>query len=110
MTMSGRATVWNLPGTMYGHDVIREVRVHRDAHLGVVRPHGRKGLDHSTSVITLGKALSIHEAAFFEGGIGMQEPVGGDQLDRRVIRAPAKERLENSGGGALTPVSYTHLT
>ena len=74
MTMSGRATVWNFPGTMYGHDVIEVMRVHRDAHLGVDRPHGGKGLDHSTSVITLGKALSIHEAAFFEGGIGMQEP------------------------------------
>ncbi len=59
---------------MYGHDVIKVMRVHRDAHLGVARPHSGMGLDHSTSVITLGKALSILEAAFFEGGIGMQKP------------------------------------
>ncbi|MEY4361526.1 MAG: hypothetical protein RL391_832, partial [Actinomycetota bacterium] len=58
-------------------------------------------LEKRAGVVTLGKALAVHDAAFVENPIRVEEAVGRDEIDLGVVGPTSKERLEDAGKGAL---------
>jgi hypothetical protein len=43
----------------------------------------------------------VHDRSGLERGVGVEEAVGRDQVDARVIRPAAEERAQHAGGGRL---------
>lgn len=52
-------------------------------------------------IVGLGKAFLFHQSPFLQYFIGMQEPVGGDQLDPAMLRPTTEQRLQYAGRRAL---------
>ena len=75
-----------------GNDVVRVVRVHGRADLGGSGFHGGDELEQLASVVGFGESLPPVEAATVEFGIGVEEPVGGDEFDAWSV-GPAGEQL-----------------
>ena len=60
-----------------------------------------KKLQQSSSVVTLGKALAIHDPALVKDAVRLEETVSRDQIDFRVIRPASEQSLKNSSKRAL---------
>ena len=85
-----------------GHDVVGEVRVERRPHLWRAGLHVRRRTAAAPGGRTTpGKPLRCKQAAALQLGVGVEEAVGGDQLDARGV-GPAGEHLaQDPRGGRL---------
>ena len=97
MTMRGRRKTWASPSS----DVVGHVRVHGRDDLGFPGPDGGQRLHEVALVVALGEALATHEVASLQDGVGVEETVGGEELDLGVAFALAQERLQHACRGAL---------
>ncbi|MPM15728.1 hypothetical protein SDC9_62100 [bioreactor metagenome] len=79
------------------HDVVRQVRVDRGGDLGAARLHVDHEAQQRPPVVRLGEALAVHDAAPFQLLIGVEEAVGGDQLDVGVVGPVAQQLGEQPG-------------
>ena len=52
-------------------------------------------------VVALGEALALHQPARLEHLVRVQEAVGGDQVDLRVVGPAGEQRLQDAGERAL---------
>ena len=88
------------PGLALEH-VVGEVGVDRD--LEVVGSSLGPGdeFEESSAVVALGEAFSVHQPSLLQHRVGIEETVGGHQLDTRVLRPSGEELLENSGDRRL---------
>ena len=76
---------------LVGEDVVDEVRVHRRADFGAARLDGTHELQQGAAVVGLGEALAGHHAAPRQLRVGVEEPVGRDQLHLRAVRQARQE-------------------
>ena len=82
-------------------DVVGQVRV--DGRLDALVPglHIGDEAQQAAPVVALGEPLALHDAARLELGVGVEEAIGGHQLDLRGVR-PARHQLpEQSRGGGF---------
>ena len=87
---------------LVGDDVVGEVRVHRRPHdLGCACLQLREETQQRAHVVAVGKALAAHQAARFERGVREQEPVGGDEVDARMVGPAHEQRLQDARDRAL---------
>ena len=84
-----------------GHDVVHDVAVDRSPHLGLAALHRGQEVEQAPGVVALGEALAVHEAAVLEHPVRVEEPVGGDEVDLRVVGPAREQRLQDAGEGAL---------
>ena len=82
-------------------DVVGEVRVHGRAHDRLARLQLREELQQPAHVVALGEPLAAHQAARFELRVRIQEPVGGDEVDARVVGPAHQQRLQDARDRAL---------
>ena len=95
--MSGRRTTTSSPGD----DVVDDVAVDRRPDLVGAALQVAQELQQAAGVVALREALALHQAALGEHGVGVQEPVGGDQVDLRVVGPAGEQRLQDAGERAL---------
>ena len=58
-------------------------------------------LQQAAGVVALREALAVHHAAFVEHLVGIQEAVGGDEVDLRMVGPAGQQRLQDAGERAL---------
>ena len=58
-------------------------------------------LEQPLGVVRLGEALAVHDAALLEDPVGVQEAIGGDEVDLRMVGPACEQFLEDAGEGAL---------
>ena len=78
-------------------DVVRIVRVDRGRHFLFARLDGQQETHQAPLVVTFGEAFAAHQAALFQHPIGIQEAVGGDEVDLGMARPPGQQRLQDTG-------------
>jgi hypothetical protein len=76
-------------------DVVGEVGVHRGAHLGAARLDVGDEAQQRPAVVGLRETLALQQPAPLQLGIGVEEAVGGHQLDVRGVRPAAEQLLED---------------
>ena len=86
--MSGCRTIC----TCAGDDVVVQVRVDGRGDLADAGLHVGDELQQPLDVVALGEALPVHDAARLQHAVRVEEAVGGDQVDLRMVR-PAGEQL-----------------
>ena len=84
-----------------GDDVVGEVRIHRRRDDRLPRLQLGEELQQPAHVVALGEPLAAHQAARFELGVRVQEPVGGDEVDARMVGPAHQQRLEDARDRAL---------
>jgi hypothetical protein len=57
--------------------------------------------EQAAHVVALREALAAHQPTRFEGRVGEQEAVGGDEVDARVMRPAHQQRLQHARDRAL---------
>ena len=82
-------------------DVVDDVAVDGRPDLGLAALHPREERQQPARVVALGEALAVHDAAVPEHGVRVEEAVGGDEVDLRVVGPPLEEGLEDAGERAL---------
>ena len=97
MRMSGCRTTTSSPG----HDVVDDVAVDGRPHLVGAALEVAQELQQAAGVVALGEALALHQPALGEHGVGVQEPVRGDEVDLRVVGPAGQQRLQDAGERAL---------
>ena len=95
--MSGRL----IPRVSSLEHVVGEMGVDRDLEvLGSSLGPGDE-FEEGSAVVALGEALSVHQPSLLQHRVGIEEPVGGHQLDPRVLGPSGEELLENAGDRRL---------
>ncbi len=79
-----------------------QMRIHRCAHVVRPRLHRRDEPHQRASVVALRKTLAVHQVSTTQLGVGVEEPVGGDQVDARVVIPAGQQCLQHTGRGRLT--------
>ena len=71
-----------------GQHVVDHVAVHRGTDLGGAALDVAQERQQPARVVALGEALARHQPALLEHGVGMEEAVGGDEVDVGMVRPP----------------------
>ena len=95
--MSGRLTTTVSPVD----DVVDDVAVHRRLDDLVAALDLAQHPQQLAGVVPLGEALAVHQPALVEHPVRVEEPVGGDQVDLRMVGPLGEQRLEDAGERAL---------
>ena len=81
--------------------VVDDVAVHRGAHLDGPALDVAQERQQAAGVVALREPLAGHQAALLEDGVGVEEAVGGDEVDVRMVRPARQQRLQDAGERAL---------
>ena len=92
---------WRTMTSVARHDVVHDVAVDGRPHLVGAALEVAQEPQQATCVVALGEALALHQPALGEHGVGVQEPVGGHEVDLRVVRPAGQQRLQDAGERAL---------
>src|SRR3954451_14132582 len=82
-------------------DVVHHVAVDRRAHFWRATLDRPQEVEQTTRVVALREPLSIHDPALFEHLVRVQETVGRDEADLRVIGPSGKQRAQDARKRAL---------
>ena len=85
-----------------GNDVVVEVRIDRRFNAFPAGLHIVQEVQQPRRVEAFGKALAVHQAAALQLRVGMQEAVGGDEVDARMIGPARQQRAQHAGRRALS--------
>ena len=83
------------------NDVVLHVGVEGSADLGRPTLDVGEELYERTPVVGLGEALAVHDAAALELRVGVEEAVGGHELDARGVGPAAHELAQQARDGGL---------
>src|SRR6185295_16651907 len=83
------------------NDVVEQMRVNRCADLVGARLDGRHEPHQRAPVVALRETFAVHQVSTRQLGVRVQEAVGGDQVDLRVVPESRQKRLQHTGGGGL---------
>ena len=86
---------------LVGHHVVGEVVVDRCRHLVAAGLDVDDEAEEGAPVVGLREPLALEEAASLQLGVRVEEPVGGDQGDVRVLGPVREQVLEDAGSGGL---------
>jgi hypothetical protein len=84
-----------------GDDVVADVGVDRRADLARARRELAQEPDQAAQIVALGKALALHQPALGEHRVGVEKPVGGDQVDAGMAGPARQQGAQDPGEGAL---------
>src|SRR5207248_3777628 len=85
-----------------GYDIVGEVRINGCGDLAPAGLDVGKEQEKGGQIVALGKTLAVHKAFAFEDLIRQEEPIGGDEIDFRVVRQAGKQPLQDTCSGALS--------
>ncbi len=83
------------------HDVVDQMRIDRRADGRFPALMSARKLNRAVEVVTLRKALALHQPVPFEHRVRKQEAVGGDEIDLRDIGPAGEQGLQHARGGRL---------
>ena len=82
-------------------NIVGEVRIDRRLYLGRARLHIGEEAEQALDVEALGETLALHQPALFEHLVRIEEAVGRDEIDFRMVRPAREQRAQNARHGGL---------
>ena len=83
-------------GRLALNDVIHNVTVNGSFHCGLSAFEIPQKLQKCPCVVALGETFTVHQIAFFENMIGIEESIGRDEINFGVIGPARQKRLQNT--------------
>ncbi len=82
-------------------DVVGQMGIDRGLDLGFAGLDVGHELQQPSPVIALGEPFAVHEIAFHQHRVRIQESVGGDEIDFRMVGPTTEQRLQHASSRGL---------